>query len=174
MDARPAEEFERPYNWSPRAKPGKRRSKARIAVLTACFLVTAFIVLVAYANREIHQPQNSDTKAFPFIVRSGDSYSTIADRLSKDGILHNSLLFQLDARIRSLGTHLRVGVYTLQPNMSIDQMISTLGSQPQLLQVLIPPGPASRTDRVDPGFVEYERHGLSVHGPARTSPLAGV
>lgn len=83
-----------------------------------------------------------DQTQVPFIVRSGDSASDVADNLQKLGLIHNALLFRGLARYRNVGSGFQKGVYQLSPNMSMDQIIHTLraGTQQVTINVTIPPG----------------------------------
>jgi UPF0755 protein len=59
-------------------------------------------------------------------VGPGEGVTTIADRLKSEGLIDNTLLFRIDARIQNLGGKLKVGNYRFKKNMSIDQMVATL------------------------------------------------
>jgi UPF0755 protein len=74
----------------------------------------------------IHQSQGGSSRIVIFHVGQGDTVNTIADRLHQDGLVKNPLLFRLDARVRGLGSSLKVGDFPLRGNMSIDQTVSAL------------------------------------------------
>jgi len=108
-------------------------------------IALVFLALVAaavlYGDHEIHAPQGSSAAAIAFRVRLGDTDSSVAGRLGKRGLLHDTLLFQIDSKLRGLGSKLRIGTFMLRPNMSIDQMVSALASQPpKQVHITIPPG----------------------------------
>lgn len=73
-----------------------------------------------------HRSESSSTSQLQFRVGTGDTVTTIADRLQSDGLISNTLLFRLDARLHGLAGKLKVGVYTLRRNMSIDDLVSAL------------------------------------------------
>jgi UPF0755 protein len=95
-------------------------------VLVAGILVA--IGLVLYGESRLHSAQGSGTNPVYFAVHSGDTIGKVAKRLEHDGLLHDSLFFRIDARLRGLGSKLRVGTFVLRPDMSIDQMISVLAT----------------------------------------------
>lgn len=74
----------------------------------------------------LHRPQGSSAQRVGVHVSSGDTVTTIADRLQSRGVINNAVLFRLDARIQNLGNRLKVGDYSLRRNMSIDQMVAAL------------------------------------------------
>jgi UPF0755 protein len=83
-----------------------------------------------------------------FHVRLGDTVSTLAGRLQAAGVLANGLsaaLFQVDARVQGLGSHLRAGTYTLSAGMGPGAAAQALARAPIPLQaasvrVTIPEG----------------------------------
>lgn len=74
----------------------------------------------------LHRAQGSSSRVVFFSVKHGDSGASIANRLQRLGLIDNALLFRLDARLRGLGSQLKVGDYRIRPNMSIDQMVGAL------------------------------------------------
>lgn len=141
MQGRAPTRAERPYNWRQVEKPRFGRSRARVALFVAGLIVLLFLAVVLYGEYELHSAQNSSSAPFAFTIRPGETEATIANRLQQRGILHNTFLFRLDAKLRGLGGNLHVGTYTLRPNMSIDQMVSALTSgQGKLLLVTVPEG----------------------------------
>lgn len=89
----------------------------------------------------LHRAQGGSSRHVLFHVGAGDSVTGVADRLSSEGLLSNTLLFRLDARIQGLGGKLKVGDYTLRHNMSIDQMVAALSRyKAPTVRVTIPEG----------------------------------
>jgi UPF0755 protein len=141
MQERTVERLERPYNWRRVERPPRKRSRARLAIIVVAVILAAIALLILYGAYEIHTPQGSSSTPFPFVVRPGDTESSVADRLHARGVLSNTLLFRIDARLQGMAGNLRTGTYTLRPNMSIDQMIKTLATyNVKLLTITIPPG----------------------------------
>lgn len=89
----------------------------------------------------LHRAQGSSTQAVLVRVTNGDSVNSLAGRLRSQGLIGNSLLFKLDARIQNLSGKLKPGVYRFRRNMSIDQMVAALSIYHlNLISVTIPPG----------------------------------
>jgi UPF0755 protein len=130
---------------NPELRQALRKSRRR-GVLIALGLMFGGCVVVAglmalYVYHAIHSPQNRSTAYFAFPVVAGDTPASVERRLQARGVLHNPLLFGLDARVRGLGSKLRVGTYRLQKSMSIDAIIAVLGSdKQQLITITIPAG----------------------------------
>ncbi len=133
--------LEGPFDWRRGERPKKPRAKGRWAFLVLAGVLLIAGALVGYGYHEIYSPQGSSSASFAFQVRPGDSAGSIASRLEARHVMHDPLLFRLDARLRGLGGNLRVGTYSLRRNMSIDQMVSTLKSyNVRLIHVTIPEG----------------------------------
>lgn len=74
----------------------------------------------------LHRAQSNSSQVLQFRVQSGDSITSVGDRLSHDHFLNNTLLFRLDARLQGLAGKLKVGNYILRRSMSIDGMVAAL------------------------------------------------
>ncbi|HZU11650.1 MAG TPA: endolytic transglycosylase MltG [Chloroflexota bacterium] len=98
----------------------------RLAGIAIVLLAILGVVGVGWLYWTIHQPASRDGSSVTFHVGTGDTVSTIADRLQTDGLIDSALLFRIDARLRDLGGNLKVGDYVLRRNMSIDQTITAL------------------------------------------------
>src|SRR5215472_3638621 len=73
------------------------------------------------------QPSASDSHiVVHFKVVKGDTTASVSDRLQKDGLIRNALLFRLYARYKKLDTGIEQGVYLLRPDMSMDTIINDL------------------------------------------------
>jgi UPF0755 protein len=89
----------------------------------------------------LHKSQGSSGRTVNFHVGAGDTVTTVANRLQRKGLIDNTLLFRLDARLENLAGALKVGDYQLRPNMSIDGMIAALRvPHTTYLTVVIPEG----------------------------------
>jgi UPF0755 protein len=93
---------------------------ALAALMVAC---VASIVL-----NEIRRPAGDDDTPVPFSVETGDSTSAIATSLRRDGLIRVPQLFTLLVRMQGFDGKLQAGNYTLRPNMTMSQIISTLQS----------------------------------------------
>lgn len=115
----------------------------------------------------LHRPQAASAAVIHVHVNSGDDVTTLADRLQREGVINNTLLFRLDAKLQNLGAKLKVGDYTLRRNMSIDQMVSTLTIYTsRTIRITIPEGQrleqvatiAARTGINRRQFLQAARH----------------
>jgi UPF0755 protein len=89
----------------------------------------------------LHKAQSSNGRAFNFHVGTGDTVTTVANRLQYSSIINSSLLFRVDAKIQNLAGNLKVGDYSLRKNMSIDGMIAALQVyHTDYINVVIPEG----------------------------------
>lgn len=89
----------------------------------------------------LHKAQSSSGKAFNFHVGTGDTVTSVADRLQTNGVINSALLFRIDAKIQNLAGNLKVGDYVLRKNMSIDGMIAALQIyHTDYISVVIPEG----------------------------------
>lgn len=89
----------------------------------------------------LNKAQGSSTRAITFHVNNGDTVTSVANRLQRDGLIGSALLFRLDARLQRLAGKLRAGNYTLRPDMSIGGMIGALQIYRNLnIAITIPEG----------------------------------
>ena len=65
-----------------------------------------------------------------FPANRSDAISTLLER---NHVISSNVLFDLDARTQDLQPKLQAGIYFLRPNMSIDEMVHTLGAQDALV-----------------------------------------
>lgn len=136
---------ERPYNWRKVERPRQKRSGARYALLAALVLVILAAGGILYGEYAINASQSSSSSPFAFVVRNGDTDTSVANRLQSQGYIHSSLLFRIAARLQGLSGNLQPGTYTLRPNMSINQMVKVLATyNPQYQLVTIIPGYRAR------------------------------
>ena len=89
----------------------------------------------------LHHPQGSSSAVVPVHVGVGDTVTSIADRLQREGVINSPLLFRIDAHIQNLGNKLKVGDYSVRRNMSIDQMVAALTIyHSPMVRITIPEG----------------------------------
>ncbi len=86
----------------------------------ACGFGTSFAAL------SITQPSMNSSATVHFIVNQGDSTAAVAANLQKAGLIRNAQLFRLWARFRHKDSAIEYGVYNLQANMTMDQLLTTL------------------------------------------------
>jgi UPF0755 protein len=103
-----------------------------------------------------HRAESSSSSTVNFQVQTGDTVTSVANRLQKKGLIDNALFFRLDGRFSGLGSKLKPGNYTLRRNMTIDQMVGALSvyKEDDIL-VTIPEG--KRIEEIAPIL---QRHGI--------------
>lgn len=124
-----------------RAGAGSKRSRAGLLLVVVFVLIVAALAGGGGLYWSIHQSQSGSSRTVMFHVGPGDTVTTLADRLQRDGLIQNSLLFRVDARLRGLGSQLKVGDYPLRGNMSVDQTVTALTVyHAKTIRVTIPEG----------------------------------
>jgi UPF0755 protein len=76
------------------------------------------------------QPVSSDPTQVEFVVEEGDTASTIAARLGRDGFLRDPRAFIFIASQRELTGSLQHGTFVLRKNMTPDQVVTSLLAPP--------------------------------------------
>jgi UPF0755 protein len=82
--------------------------------------------LGSIALNEIRRPAGDENTPVPFTVEAGESTSTIATNLRRDGLIRVPQLFTLLVRLQGFDGKLQAGNYLLRPNMTMSQIISAL------------------------------------------------
>src|SRR5262249_29210513 len=95
-------------------------------VIIASLLALACGFGVTTAALYVTQPSSSTGTTVHFVVNPGDSTAAVADNLQKAGLIRNAQLFRLWARYRHKDSSIEPGVYDLQPNMTMDKILSAL------------------------------------------------
>ncbi|MCL4544982.1 MAG: endolytic transglycosylase MltG [Chloroflexi bacterium] len=126
--------------------PRQKSGAGTVVLIAVAALIIGIVAFVIVRNVLQNAPVSTSTIAITtstsrspisFTVRHGDTWDTVANRLQKDGIIPSAFLFR--ARLRIAGTNgaLEAGTYKLTPNMSLDQIISTLehAQQPKAVTV---------------------------------------
>jgi UPF0755 protein len=75
-------------------------------------------------------PASSDPSQVGFTVETGDTASSIAERLEQDGLLADRRAFVLIASDRGLTESLQAGDFVLRRNLTPDQLVSALLAPP--------------------------------------------
>ncbi len=115
---------------------------ARVVVvfLTLAALIVGFAG--ATVALDVFQPANKHvTTTINFEVKSGDTTTSVAQRLQDDGLIRNALLFRVWARYKKLDRGIEQGVYQLNPGMTMNAIIQKLQvGKPDEQLVVIPDG----------------------------------
>lgn len=133
------------------------RTSGRVVFVILILLVLAVIGGAGGIYWSLTRSQGVSNRPVTFQVANGDTVTTIASRLQREGLISNTFLFHLDARLQGLGGNLKAGTYILRPKMSIQGMVAALQhySSPTI-RVTIPEG--LRREQI---AAILQRHGIS-------------
>jgi UPF0755 protein len=121
-------------------------------MVAVVLLVTAGGVLLA---NSLLQPVNpASTTREKFVIPSGQSVSTIAARLERDGFIRNALLFRLVVRQEGLDGKLQAGSFELSPAMSPAAVARALTQGTEDTWITITEG--LRVEEIAETLAEYE------------------
>jgi UPF0755 protein len=113
-------------------------------VITIILSLLAFAVGFAGVSGALMltQPSVANSSAIvKFIVATGDNAASVGDRLQKDGLIRNALLFRLYAKYKHLDRGIEPGVYNLSPSMKMTDIIGILQQgRPDEVVVTVPDG----------------------------------
>lgn len=132
----------RPVLHNPRHYSASRGfSWVGVVVAFLGFLAIVAVVGAGGLYWSLHRSQGSASRAETFHVVSGDTVTSVANRLQQSGYIDNTLLFRIDARLHDLSAKLKAGDYHLKPGMSIDQAVVALTVyRAKTISVTIPEG----------------------------------
>lgn len=93
-------------------------------------------VLGAYLETradQLERPAGSDDAPVAFVVRQGETASTIADRLQREGLISDPELFRRYVQYHDLDAGIEAGEFTLRQTMTIPQIARALqeGRRPE-------------------------------------------
>ena len=75
---------------------------------------------------EIEAPPGTDATPIPFTIQEGETGSTIAARLERQGVINDAELFRLLLRYWGVDQSLEAGDYSLRRNMPMSEVVSQL------------------------------------------------
>lgn len=75
-----------------------------------------------------------------FVVKKGESLSTVALRLEKENLIHNSLAFKIWVISRGLTKKIQPGSFKLTPALDVNQIVMILIHGPSDVWITIPEG----------------------------------
>jgi UPF0755 protein len=81
-------------------------------------------------GKKLTDPASADTEQVPFIIGSGESATTIAERLEEEGFLKDRRAFIYIAVERDLTQKLKTGEFILRRSMTPDQIVTALLAPP--------------------------------------------
>ncbi len=74
--------------------------------------------------------QADNAAVVPFLIHEGQSTEEIAQDLQRAGLVNNTLVFRVMARLRGVDDKLQAGEYQLRRNMSVDELLVVLQHAP--------------------------------------------
>jgi UPF0755 protein len=86
-------------------------------------------------GKQLTDPASSDSEQVAFVIGSGESASTIAERLEEEGFLQDRRAFVLRAVERDLTGQLKTGEFILRRSMTPDELVTALLDPPVIAQV---------------------------------------
>lgn len=104
-------------------------------------ILATFVLLGFFVWRNISSPANSrDTQTRDFIITKGQSLTSVAINLEKNGFIKNSLVFRAYSQITGRPKIVQPGDYKLSPSLSLHQIILTFEKGPEQFWITIPEG----------------------------------
>lgn len=99
--------------------------------IIAVLLVTVILFAALWGSWStlstlLEPPSTAKNSSVFLVINEGESTQQIAEDLQAKGMIRNSQLFSLIARLRGLDVKLQAGAYTLTTGMNIDQIITKL------------------------------------------------
>jgi UPF0755 protein len=77
-------------------------------------------------NNDLSKAVSNDPTPQQFVVAQGESVAQIGSNLQQQGLLRDGDLFRLYVRYNNLDSTINAGVFTLRPNMNIQEIAQTL------------------------------------------------
>lgn len=129
---------------APTRKRRTRRTRRTALIIIVVVGVVALAcgsgaALAATVAVNITQPVSRSHTSVRFVVRPGDTTTSIAQRLQDAGLIRNATAFRLWARYKHLDKGIEPGVYELSPSMTLEAILVTLQQgKPQQQIVTVP------------------------------------
>src|SRR3989344_3000605 len=79
-----------------------------------------------YALIKLNRPATTTSHARDFEIRSGEHAGQIADRLAEQKLIASEFVLELYMRFKNAEDQLQAGVYILDSNMSISEIVQIL------------------------------------------------
>lgn len=95
--------------------------------LTAAGLEQAILGLyLQYRGEEVGQPASSNDREITFVVESGEAVITVAYHLHRLGLVSDPELFRRVVQYHGADGDIQVGVYSLRPSMTMEEIMREL------------------------------------------------
>jgi UPF0755 protein len=102
-----------------------------ILKIVAGFVLIGMIVMIGggmYFIFELNQKPSVKEDAVPFTIERGQSFAEITDSLYTKGLIRNTFVFRLRARMLDAEGKVQAGVATIRRNMNVDQVLESITS----------------------------------------------
>ncbi|MBH1980161.1 endolytic transglycosylase MltG [Candidatus Saccharibacteria bacterium] len=154
----PATTSPTPIAPQPLASPGSLQVKKNrhafrwIGVIVAVFLTLAVLAaggVYAWYSSQLSSPNPGSTETVRVTVASGNTATDVATQLAKNNMIKNEFVFEIYYRLHQQ-TGLKAGVYVLERNMSVGEIVAHLesGKPDEFALTFLPGGTLTDAKRV--------------------------
>lgn len=141
-----------------------KRTKSKYKIYFIAAIIVVLFVIAAIADRVVYdnflKPVSNSTQNQIFNIKSGETAKQVADDLNNKKIIRSSWAMQLYMHAKNLTDKLQVGIYSLSPNQSTEQIVEILTSgKVQTNLITFIPGKTIfqiRTDLINYGYSSSE------------------
>ncbi len=106
------------------AKDAAIRSPKKLTLSLVAILLIAVGTSYLWYKSSLQPVGKGESKSF--VVAKGDSVNEIMDRLKKDGLIKSSLSLKIHAKFNGTYSKLKVGTYSLSPELSGPQIVELI------------------------------------------------
>jgi UPF0755 protein len=112
-----------------------------ICVAVICGAVSYDYVMDNFIISEDSEPVMVDeSEAVEFIIERGATTSQIAKKLEEQGLIKNELIFKILSKVNGYDGTYKSGTHLVSKNLTYDEMMRVLSSEPATRTVMIPEG----------------------------------
>ncbi|HEX6976973.1 MAG TPA: endolytic transglycosylase MltG [Patescibacteria group bacterium] len=112
--------------------------KKKLTLIPALILVL-LVGGAIFVSYQLRAP-NTNKGTQRFIIEKGSSGAAIANKLEKQGIIRNGLVFRLYTKFTGVATRIQSGEYELSSNLTVPVLVATLLKGPTEVWVTVPEG----------------------------------
>lgn len=99
----------------------------KIIFIVLGFLVLFLLAFVISSKHFLGPVDSKNDTAIKFVVEPGSSKNSIAEKLEKEGLIKNAVIFKIFIKLNK-GKELYAGTYNLSKSMSVNEIIDVLNS----------------------------------------------
>lgn len=107
----------------------RKKRQNKIKILFGLTIILLFIAIFYYAKYEftLSQPTDAnDTQEINFIIKKGESLSTVSQNLEDKNLISDAFSFNIYARLNGLDTQIKSGRFHLSKSMSAKEIAAEL------------------------------------------------